>query len=301
MRLFRVVLPTFASSAFLAIGASAQEGPATTGALFDLSTGVTTADLSDFPIALDGHLGWVGRHWGVEAFGARSYTKTRPDGLIDKTVRWSYGAAGRVMFGSPEDRVRFEGRAEFGYADYQDGWMSVANDSRDFENTDLTQATLLAGARYRQGRFFGRLNLGAGWLRDSFHHFAYDADDNPLRDETDTRSGIRWVSRLAARYEALPDMLALRLTADATTFDLKRVQFNRRGDAVPVASDWTLTQSRETFARLRVFGDIEPLAFAGIVPGVFVGLDLLASEASPERGGVFPIAGIALVQRNVLD
>lgn len=301
MRPSTLCLPAFALSTCVAIAASAQEAPPATGTLFDLSTGITNADLSDVPVALDGHFGWVARHWGVEAFGARSYTKTRPDGLIDKTVRWSYGAAGRVMLGAPEDRLRFEGRAEFGYADYQDGWMSIANDSRDFENIDLTQATLLAGARFREGRLFGRLSLGAGWLRDSFHHFAYDPNDNPLRDETDTRSGVRWVLRLATRYEAFSDVLALRLTVDASTFDLRRVQFHRRGDAVPVESDWTLTQSRETFARIRAFGDVEPLSFAGIVPGVFVGLDYLSSEASPDRGGVFPIAGIALVQRRVLD
>lgn len=272
-----------------------------TGFLFDLSAGLTKADLGDVPVAFDGHAGWVGRRLAFEVFAARSFTETRPPGRIDTSVRRSYGAAARVFVGDEADRFRAEARVEHGYADWKDGWRSLANDSRDYENVDVTQSSILLGVRYRSPVHFARLSLGAGLVRDSYHHFAYDPTGKSLRDETDTRSGLREVARLYTRSIVLPEKLSVRVVVDAATFELRRVQFNRRGDAVPVDTDWTTTDSRETFVRARVFADLDLLGFAGLVPGVFAGVDHLASEASPERSGTTPVVGLAIVQAGVLE
>jgi hypothetical protein len=286
-----------AAGAAGAAASAVEAGEGRLGRVSEVNLGLTQADLKDVPVAFDGKLGWVARHWSVEANALRSFIKTRPDNRIEKNSRWSAGMAARWLPGGASDRLRFEARGEASYLALQDGWQRLGGNSREYENFDATQVGALAGLRFRGEATSLRVSAGLGWQRLTYNSFAYSESPTPLRDEAGSTTGGWQSLRAYLRHELKPGWVTLRLSGESSRFSLQRVQFTRRGDAVPIDSDWVNVSSTETLSRLRLNLDFEPLAFAGSVPGLFAGGDLATTSSSPDSPRFALIFGFGIVQQ----
>jgi hypothetical protein len=257
----------------------------------DLMVGLTRAQLRDFPIAFDGTVGWSAPRWGIEAGGSRSYLEIHKPRLIDRTVRWSYGAAAHAQVGPEDGPVSFEVRAELGYEDYKDGFFARESDARSFDNDDFLLAALQGGLRWTLPRLEGALTGGAAYSRDAYHSFAVDADGAYIVDTSDVRRGTRATARLSLRHQTVPDWLDTRLLATFARYRREQILH----DDVASPDTWTTTLTREQLLRVRLAGDLVPLASFGVVPGLSLGLDALTALPAPTA--VAWVVGVGLASR----
>ena len=160
----------------------------------------------------------------------------------------------------------------------------VGRDGRIVQLVDEARRAWHAGASYWQGnQDVNSASIGIE-LDNNGHEPFPDRQIDAL---------LALLDDLRARYAIAPGTLALRLRSDLSYASVTRTQFAVDTD------DLNAALAPETFKLIesnnRIFGDLELLAFAGIVPNAFIGLDVFAMTGDAgSTSTLVPLAGVGL-------
>jgi hypothetical protein len=144
-----------------------------------------------------------------------------------------------------------------------------------------------------------RAGIGLGFQVEIYVMTLFRRDDSGTEAafDADLHLSIRQLGLFALRHQLASDIIAVRLTSEASRFDLSRssaaVKVDLRNPSLQSEIRlFTFTQI-ESSNRLAV--DIEKLGFLGLMPSVFAGLDLgLLRGDVGSATAVVPVFGIGL-------
>lgn len=249
-----------------------------------------------FRLVGDGALGYAKEHWGLQGALAFASYATSSQQAFSSTSRNSGGVETWWEPGAPDDRLRYELRGELGYASYattyiMTGDAATTGNGFQSETSGMTRATALAGARYHASPVLEASFLGGLGYQGESYSTASDAGAGVSLSST-----ARYTARLGASWAAMPDKLHVRARSDIGYYAITRTRLVV-DSAASTAGD---PLQRESFKQLemnnRLFGDLPSYTFAGLMPSLFVGLDVMRlSGDAGSASTVVPLAGIGFV------
>lgn len=282
----------------LASSASAQVGydPVDSPWFFAVNAGVPSLQSGNLSGVGSAEVGYLMKNLGFEASGRLSaYDFQNKDIRTDNQAAQGKGEAWWVS-GTPDEDVRFEIRAAGGGA-YYDTTYKVRRSSSLPQNLDdetswMGRGSLLVGLVVQPSSSFNlSFRGGAGGQYESYNAVSTTATN--VIDDSDTFS-FQANGRFRMRWSFIPEAASLRLWADGSYFTLRRSTF-------VLATSGAVTTGSEEFTQIevvsRMFIDLDAVAFYGIVPGVFGGLDYFAlSSNSGDTSTLVPVGGAALIR-----
>lgn len=244
--------------------------------LVDAHVGALMVSGDTYKLTGDLLLGYNSRAWGVALRGRLNSYDLSNGTKIDQTD--SYGGTLESWLAmNPSRGLGLEGRLVLGGA-YHD---TTVTDGRDLlsEESILGRADVLAGVRVQRSRMALGVWAGGGLQLDRYTPTLMSGTSATLTDtSSDTIQG-RVASRLRLQYQLLPDILAVRLAADAEYFHLTRATVTTTlGGSIQVED--STTSARHVDARTRLYLDAEVARFFDFVPGIAGGFDLTYEKGS---------------------
>ncbi|MEZ4228591.1 MAG: hypothetical protein R3B89_05480 [Polyangiaceae bacterium] len=252
--------------------------------------GVPKLASNDFKLVGGGEVGYHKEKWSIVAQLAFASYATQSDQAYNSTSRSSFGVDGAWSLSDAHDPTRLSLVGELRYASYGTVYIPISDAGGELlsEFSGMSRLSALLGAEHDVDptlALSGAVGIG-------FQNESYSASSD-ANIEASTSSSARFLGRIGARYAIAPGTLALRLRSDLSYASVTRTQFAVDTD------DLNAALAPETFKLIesnnRIFGDLELLAFAGIVPNAFIGLDVFAMTGDAgSTSTLVPLAGVGL-------
>jgi hypothetical protein len=248
--------------------------------VLDLNVGALTLKSGDVNMAGDLTLGYATKSLGLAATGTGlNYQLERPEQKVD-ILRGEVDAEAWYVTGSEETWGRFEARLRFAGVNDDRTVTTWRPDHKSFtwhdENTWMWRPSLLLGLRLRGGpNLSGYLLAGGGIQYEWYDYITVSPGASADLSDTQTLSSQGY-GRAQVRWSFVPGWLSLRLRAEASRSSMTRN--NERWD--PNQSNFVRTrESAATFElRSRASLELDALAFLGISPFIYGGLDYFTQE-----------------------
>jgi hypothetical protein len=276
-----------------------EQGDRSSPWIIDASAGVPRLKTDDLRVMGDATLGYATPSFGLVGKGSLQYFDVETPAVLWDSFRAGGSGEAWYVTGEPTSVGRFEVRASGGASVFGSAYVPTQQTSgyQHDEDSLLARGSLLVGGHFRPNSSFSAKGfLGAGFQLEYYSTSSGDLRANAFASDT-TQSSFQGQGRLRLRWAFLPDTLALRVRADGSYFQLTR------DDSVvrPVTGGGATAESTQaTFKTLemsaRFFVDVDALAFLGIAPTVFAGVDYLGlstgagsvSQSTPSFGlGLF--------------
>ncbi len=252
--------------------------------------GVPKLASSDFKLVGGGEVGYRKATWSIAANLAFASYATQSDQAYNSTSRNSFGVDGAWALSDAHEPTRFDLQGELKYASYATVYIPIDPNAGDLltEFSGMGRLSALLGVEHDVDptlSLHGAAGIG-------FQNESYSTSSDSGIDAS-TSSSARFLGRVGARYVAMPGKLNVRLQSELGYASVTRTQF-----AVDT-EDLAAPPAPETFklieANNRLFGDLEMLSFARIVPNAFVGLDVFAmSGDAGSSSTLIPLVGVGL-------
>lgn len=257
---------------------------------YSAEVGVPKLAGSEFKLVGAGALGYHGESKGVAAQLAFASYATQSSQAVASTSRNSFGLQGWWQLSDAKEPTRVELRGELGYASYGTVYIPISDTAGELltEFSGMSRlSALIGGTRDVDGQLSVNALVGLGVQSESY------STSSGTGIDASTSTSARGLGRIGARYRIAPDQVTLRLNADLSYASVTRTQF-----AVDT-EDLGAVLEPETFRLIesnnRLFGDLELLSFAGVVPNAFLGLDVLAINGDAGSSStVVPLVGVGL-------
>lgn len=257
---------------------------------YSAEVGVPKLAGSEFKLVGAGALGYHGESKGVAAQLAFASYATQSSQAVASTSRNSFGVQGWWQLSDPKEPTRVELRGELGYASYGTVYIPISDTAGELltEFSGMSRlSALIGGTRDIDGQLSVNALAGLGVQSESY------STSSGTGIDASTSTSARGLGRIGARYRIAPHQVTLRLNADLSYASVTRTQF-----AVDT-EDLGAVLEPETFRLIesnnRLFGDLELLSFAGVVPNAFLGLDVLAINGDAGSSStVVPLVGVGL-------
>jgi hypothetical protein len=279
--------------------ALADEPRSQTGApwLLDASAGVPKLKSGELRVTGSLLAGYATNAFGAVAWGSGGYYDFKSGNALADWQRAEGYAEGWWVSGTDKNNARLELRASGGVAYYATSYTGTSIIFTD-EDSLLGRGSLLVGGRVRSGQALqASILLGGGVQVEEYSSLKVPsaaASQGVSIDDT-TKVTFRGEGRLRLRWAMAPTIVALRLHGDGNFFSLRRSDDSIRVMAGSTQTTNSVSTYRQVEAHGRLFVDIDALAFFGISPALFGGLDY--SSVSGDGGTVrslVPIGGLAL-------
>ena len=232
-------------------------------------------------------LGYNGERFGIVARGtALSYDLTTQAGLT-QTEQYEGSAEGWFLLplGSA---TALDLRGNVGASIFDTTVVQQGSPFGD-QTSLMGRAVTVVGLRFQAGRVAAYLGGGAGFQYEDYSALnvmtvrrAVLLDQNPWT--------LRGEGHVKAQWNAIPDILSLRLRADLSYLQITR---DDRRVVVGTGSSKThsVTRSEQTQLVLRGFLDVDALRFFGFLPSLHGGLNYVQVGSD---GSITPVIGVGI-------
>lgn len=270
--------------------------------LVDANAGLPVLRSFDqYQFAGDLTLGYFRPQWGVVATGSgAAYNLDK--GAAQSDLYRGMGAFEGWFLTAPGS-ARFELRLTAGVSNYTSTTLDARTSSVTFYDEDsfLLRGSLLVGARLRPTDAW-RISLlaGGGYQFETYGYTNYDTTKVTTAAVSDTdQNTYRLEGRLQIRWQVAPDLFSFRLRSDVAYFSLLRSNELSSIALGQVTTTSSATKSSQIEASARLFGQLDKLAFFGIAPQVFGGVDALSVSGDVTVTSVVPIFGLGLFKSDL--
>ncbi|MCA9646197.1 MAG: hypothetical protein H6718_07885 [Polyangiaceae bacterium] len=252
--------------------------------------GVPKLASNDFKLVGGGQVGYRKETWGIAAELAFASYATSSDQAFNSTSRNSFGVNGLWALSEPHAPTQLSLQGELKYASYATVYIPIDTNAGDLlsEFSGMSRLSALLGVERQVDPSFALLAaVGVGFQNESYSA----SSDSGI--EASTSGSARFLGRVGADYALMPGTVGLRLRSELSYASVTRTQFAVNTDdltAAPTPENFKLIEANN-----RLFGDLEMASFAGIVPNVFVGLDVFAMTGDAgSTSTLIPLAGVGL-------
>ncbi|MEZ4371495.1 MAG: hypothetical protein R3B07_11750 [Polyangiaceae bacterium] len=252
--------------------------------------GVPKLASDDFKLVGGGEVGYHKETWGIAAELAFASYATSSDQAFNSTSRNSFGIDGEWALSEPHAPTQLSLQGELKYASYATVYIPIDPNAGDLlsEFSGMSRLSALLGVERQVDPMFALLGaVGVGFQNESYSA----SSDSGI--EASTSGSARFLGRVGADYALMPGTVSLRLRSELSYASVTRTQFAVNTDdlaAAPTPESFKLIEANN-----RLFGDLEMASFAGIVPSVFVGLDVFAMTGDAgSTSTLIPLAGVGL-------
>ena len=266
-------------------------GPWSEPWLVDATLTVPRLSSGELKVGGSALLGYSAKSWGLVGRGSAHEWDTSSGGIRSETTQ--FGGGGDAWWVRGEGVWRPEVRV---------GGEASVYDSDVFSGTSFQSETSfvvrgqgLLGLRYEPGETFAAgLWGGGGYQYESYDPLSVPKAGKVTLSQIDQGSLVT-SGRARMQWGVVPGWLSLRAQVDAVTYSIHRSQLTialGAGSAtVADASD----AARQTDATGRLFLDADVLGVFGFVPGLLVGADYHAVQASgTSTSSLLPVFGAAV-------
>lgn len=293
-----------ALSAALALGVSAEahgqdaqppaQTPQPSTFSLDANASLPFLDLDTLDFAFSGDLsaGYSADRFGINASGSVGAYDLSSDVLLSDALRTAGDFSAWARF--PVSHVWSLTTEVQGGAALYDATVvpTTANTPLIFreETSVLYRGAVSASATYTGARLQARVGLGLGGQAEDYSGIVVtDSNAAPIQDTSASSTGLTYSGRVALRWLALDPHLALRLRADASRYALTRASVS-----VLLDTD-ALETTAQVEAHAKLFVDVEAWRFAGFVPSLCAGVDVIQrSERQDTLTSTVPLVGVAI-------
>lgn len=299
------------------------------GWITDVNGGIPVLGGSKVNLVGSGTLGY--RWTSAEMIGSASYNKfASADGTAhNDNTRVGLWANGAYVTGGADDPYRLVLIGDFSWSNYTISFRDFGpisdpnntsvpdnlNSEFNIDSSTMIRLSAMLGLLVAPpGPFQARATVGLGFQGQS-HYVQKHKDSASLTGETDVSgsdsvdhtsdSSLRQLLRLSMRLRVAPGWVSLRYVGEHSRFSVShsRIAF---GDQYGGDTDLTIDSSfeQQKFTQIESFNrlslDVERLAFVGLMPSVFGGLDI--NYLSGPLGNVslvVPVFGVGLANGNI--
>lgn len=256
--------------------------------------GIPRFQSSDPSVTGGADLAYSPETWGLGGRAWHSVCSDESSGVKSETLKTTFGVRAWFNLIGLADltlAAQIEGDAAF----YSTSHFGEDLSGKADETSDVTHFTLLGKLHgSRRARFFYEALVGLGPRFDSYSRSAAALDAASVPEESYISESFCYRVRLHARYSLSPGSLSLRGLTDVLYYHTDRTSFDDASDA---NNQWKRVHVRSVEWLSRAYGDIDSLAFAGLVPSAFLGVDLYLGQGdSYDRTAWVPIVGIGLIE-----
>lgn len=260
----------------LALVATARTAHADEPWLLDVNGSVPKLSSGDgsFQQSLMGDLltGYQTGAWGVLGRGSFSTYNQLADGVLTKNFHTD-GAVEAWRLVVDSQTLRVDVRTSFEGAQYKADTIPQGQVLED--KSLMYRGAALAGLRYTPDERTALGVWGGGGFQWEVFDDLYSAPGLPVRTEKTTAPSYHFELRARAAYAVVPAYLTVRLRVDASAFGISRnhVSVDVGGNVVVTSQS---SRASQIEAHARLFFDLDALSFAGFVPAVHGGLDVIS-------------------------